>query len=61
MKQYTHEEAKRIMQKQKAKEELAKLDIKTLKFIDGDITAEEYEPFKQRKAELRDLIRSMEA
>lgn len=61
MKQYTHEEAKRIMQKQKAKEELAKLDIKTLKFIDGDITAEEYEPFKQRKAELRELIRSIDS
>lgn len=57
MKQYTHEEARKIMQKQKAKDELAKLDHQTLKYIDGDITAEEYAPYKKRRAELRELIR----
>lgn len=43
------------------KRELYKLDIKTMKFIDGDITEEQYEPFKLRKAELRIRIREIEA
>lgn len=45
---------------QEYKKELAALDYKTLKFIDGDISAEEYEPFKKRRAELRALIREKE-
>lgn len=55
-----NENYKKWKKAQEYKKELASLDYKTLKFIDGDITAEEYEPFKQRKAELRALIRSLE-
>lgn len=32
---------------------LKELDIKTFKFIDGELTQEEYEPYKQEKISLR--------
>jgi len=40
--------------------ELKELDIKTIKFVDGDLSEEQYEPFKIRKAELRKQYRELE-
>lgn len=37
--------------------ELAELDHQTLKYIDGDISADEYAEYRRRRAELRALIR----
>jgi len=39
---------------------LHELDIKTFKFIDGDLTAEAYEPYKQEKQALREEYRILE-
>ena len=39
---------------------LKELDIKTFKFIDGDLTEQEYEPFKQEKIELRKEYNALE-
>lgn len=50
----------RCAQINKYKSELRKLDIKTMKFIDGDITEEEYAPYREKKAELREKIRERE-
>lgn len=43
-----------------AKAELAETDYYTLKFIDGELTAEEYEPHRIRRAELRQAVRDLE-
>lgn len=43
-----------------AKTELAETDYYTLKFIDGELTAEEYEPHRVRRAELRQAVRNLE-
>lgn len=40
--------------------ELAATDYYTLKFIDGELTAEEYEPRRIRRAELRQAVRDLE-
>jgi hypothetical protein len=39
---------------------LKELDIKTMKFVDGDITAEQYEPYRLEKQSLREEYRSLE-
>jgi hypothetical protein len=36
------------------------LDIKTFKFIDGDLTAEAYEPYRLEKQALREEYRILE-
>jgi hypothetical protein len=36
------------------------LDIKTFKFIDGDLTAKQYEPYKQEKIALRKEYNALE-
>lgn len=43
-----------------AKAELAETDYYTLKFVDGELTAEEYEPHRIRRAELRRAVRDLE-
>lgn len=43
-----------------AKGELASTDYLTLKWLDGELTDEEYEPHKQRRAELREQVRLLE-
>lgn len=43
-----------------AKAELAATDYYALKFIDGELTAEEYEPHRIRRAELRQAVRDLE-
>lgn len=43
-----------------AKTELAETDYYALKFIDGELTAEEYEPHRIRRAELRQRVRDFE-
>lgn len=40
--------------------ELAATDYYTLKFIDGELTAEEYDPHRIRRAELRQAVRDLE-
>lgn len=40
--------------------ELRLLDIKTMKYVDGNLTAVEYEPYRRRKQELRDRINELE-
>lgn len=40
--------------------ELAATDYYALKFIDGELTAEEYEPHRIRRAELRQAVRDLE-
>lgn len=42
------------------KARLHELDIKTFKFIDGDLSEQEYEPFKQEKIELRKEYKALE-
>jgi len=42
------------------KAELAATDYKCLKFIDGELTEEEYLPVKQHRAELRQQINELE-
>lgn len=42
------------------KEELAKTDYKTLKYVDGLYTEEEYEPIKTYRQELRNQINLLE-
>lgn len=39
--------------------ELRELDYKTLKYIEGWITEEDYEPIKARREELREQIRAL--
>lgn len=46
---------------QDCKKELQQTDYKLLKFMDGELTAEEYEPIKQERAALRIRIRELEA
>lgn len=41
-------------------EKLKALDIKTFKFIDGDINQEQYEPYRLEKQALREEYRSLE-
>ena len=41
--------------------ELKNTDYKLLKYMDGELTAEVYEPFKQQRAQLRVRIRELEA
>ena len=41
--------------------ELKNTDYKLLKYMDGELTAEEYEPFKQQRAQLRVRIRELES
>ena len=43
------------------KEELAALDHKALKFAEGLITAEDYEPIKVERQAIRDKINDLEA
>lgn len=43
-----------------AKAELAETDYYTLKYIDGELTADEYEPHRVRRAELRQAVRDLE-
>lgn len=43
-----------------AKAELAETDYYALKFIDGELSAEEYEPHRARRAELRQRVRDLE-
>lgn len=43
-----------------AKAELAETDYYTLKFIDGELTADEYKPHRIRRAELRQAVRDLE-
>lgn len=40
--------------------ELAATDYYALKFIDGELTAEEYEPHRVRRAGLRQAVRDLE-
>ena len=40
--------------------ELKNTDYKLLKYMDGELTAAEYEPHKQRRAQLRVRIRELE-
>lgn len=40
--------------------ELAATDYYALKFIDGELTAEEYGPHRVRRAELRQAVRDLE-
>lgn len=40
---------------------LAATDYKTLKYTDGDISAEEYAPIKTYRAELREAFRAIDA
>lgn len=42
------------------KDELAKTDYEAIKFAEGWISAEEYEPIKQMREELRNKIRELE-
>ena len=42
------------------KTRLKELDIKTFKFIDGDLTQDEYEPYKQEKIALRKEYNDLE-
>lgn len=42
------------------KNELAKTDYEAIKFAEGWISAEEYEPIKQMREELRNKIRELE-
>lgn len=43
------------------KEELAASDYKALKFAEGLITAEDYEPIKVERQAIRDKINDLEA
>lgn len=43
------------------KEELAASDYKAIKYAEGLITAEEYEPIKAERQALRDRINELEA
>ena len=43
-----------------AKAELADTDYYALKYIDGELTADEYEPHRVRRAELRRAVRDLE-
>lgn len=43
------------------KEELAASDYKALKFAEGLITAEDYEPIKVERQAIRDKINNLEA
>lgn len=43
-----------------AKAELAETDYYALKFIDGELSAEEYESHRARRAELRQRVRDLE-
>lgn len=52
-----NENYKKWKNAQEYKKELAKLDHQTLKYIDGDISADEYAEYRRRRAELRALIR----
>lgn len=49
-----------IPQIQDLKEELAATDYKAIKFAEGLITAEEYEPIKAERQALRDRINELE-
>ena len=40
--------------------ELKNTDYKLLKYMDGELTAEEYEPYKQQRTQLRVRIRELE-
>ena len=42
------------------KEELAASDYKAIKYAEGLITAEEYEPIKEARQELRNKINELE-
>lgn len=44
-----------------AKAELADTDYYALKFIDGELTAEEYAAIRERRARLRERVRELEA
>jgi hypothetical protein len=44
----------------KIENDLKKLDVKTMKFIDGELTEEEYKIFKNQKIELRKEYRIQE-
>lgn len=41
--------------------QLKATDYKLLKYIDGELTAAEYEPIRQERAQLRVRIRELEA
>ena len=41
--------------------ELAATDYYALKFIDGELTAEEYATIRERRARLRERVRELEA
>ena len=43
------------------KGQIAALDYKTLKYIDGDLTEAEYEPFKAQRVSLREKYNLVEA
>ncbi|MDD3157028.1 hypothetical protein [Anaeromusa sp.] len=57
---YLLEQEKRI-KKSLILSELSSLDYKCLKFVDGEITAEEYEPIKGRRMSLRGLYNLVDA
>ena len=44
-----------------AKAELAETDYYTLKFIDGELSKEEYATIRERRARLRERVRELEA
>ena len=48
------------LQLNEIKEELNKLDIKTMKYVDGSITSEEYEIYRKQKESLRSKYNELE-
>lgn len=46
---------------EKAKEDLAATDYYTLKYVDGELSAEEYEDKKRLRSALRMRVRELEA
>ena len=58
--QKTKEEILKKIEIRNAKSRLAKLDIKRNKFIDGEITEDEWTAYREEIKYLREKIRSLE-